>query len=112
ILEDASHGAADQADTAHVSPPGAILDASAAAAPARLSLCDTLRFQFAVTIPSYLYGSVAPRRWLVPWLARWDVARHAGRVIGELRHKHAGRDIWLLFPFARTLLVTQPRTRD
>ena len=112
ILEDAARGGAVQGDTAHVSPPAAVVEAAAATAPARLSLWDTLRFQFAVTIPSYLYGSVAPRRWLVPWLARWDVARHAGRVIGELRHKHAGRDIWLLFPFARTLLVTQPGTRD
>ena len=54
-----------------------------------------MRFNVAVTLPGLLYGSLAPSRWTVPWLARWDVARHAGRMSRQLRDKHAGRDIWL-----------------
>jgi choline dehydrogenase-like flavoprotein/cytochrome P450 len=112
ILEDAARGGSARVGTGQVPAPAPVVQAGAGNAPARLSLWDGLRFHLAVTIPGYFYGLVAPRPWFVPLLARCDVARHAGRVIGELRDKHAGRDIWIWFPLARTLLVTQPGTRD
>ena len=102
----------NQATESRALPQHLSASADTRATAAHLSWWDTLRFHVAVTVPGFLWGLVAPNRHFVPWLARGDVGRHAVRLVADLRDKYANRDLWLWFPFRRTLLVMDPRTRD
>ncbi len=78
----------------------------------KLSLWDTLRFFCLVSVPVTLWGLVAPNRFMVGLLARWDVGRATGHFLSTLRRKYRSSYLRLWFPGGPTLLVMDPHGMD
>jgi cytochrome P450 len=83
----------------------------------KLSLWDTLRLLFFVTVPAALWGLVVANRIFVWCLSRWDVGRWTNRFFGDLRRKYGCDHLWGLFPLGktlllRTLIVLDPKSMD
>jgi cytochrome P450 len=76
------------------------------------SLWDTFRLQFFVTLLSFLWGLVAPNRFFVWCLSRWDAGRATIRFLGDLRRKYECDHLWVWFPLGKTLLVMDPDSVD
>jgi len=83
-----------------------------------ISLWDTLRLQLFVSAPAFLWGLVAPNRFFVSCLSRWNAGRCTVRFLNDLRHKYrcdhlwAWFPAWAWFPFKRTLLVLNQNSMD
>jgi choline dehydrogenase-like flavoprotein/cytochrome P450 len=78
----------------------------------KISAWDTLRLQFFVTLPAFVWGFVSPRRWGVSYLSRHDAGRALRRFFDELRSKYGSDHLWTRFPLRRTLLVFDPDSMD
>ena len=84
----------------------------------KISLWDTLRLQLLVVVPAFLWGLVAPNRFFVPYLSRWNAGRCTMRFLSDLRHKYRCDHLWTWFPswawflFERTLLVLNQKSMD
>ena len=76
------------------------------------SLWDSLRLQVFVAVPAALWGLVAPNRFLVALLCRWNAGRATKRFLGDLRRKYGCEHLWVWFPPGRTLLVLDPESMD
>ena len=81
------------------------------------SLWDTFRLQFFLTLLGFLWGLVAPNRFFVWCLSRWDAGRATIRFLGDLRSKYRCDHLWVWFPlgkalFVKTLLVMDPDSVD
>lgn len=84
----------------------------------KISFWDNVRLQFFVTLPMALWGLAAPNRWFVGLLTRWQVGHRTARFFIDLVRKYGCDHLWVWFPmgrrwpFARTLLVLDPKTMD
>ena len=79
----------------------------------RLSVWDTLRVQWYVSVPAFLLGLVVPNRRLFSFVARRGGGARAMRFLRNLRDKYACDHLWVLFfRCARTLIVMAPATID
>jgi len=74
------------------------------------SLWDKFRLQFFITLTSFLWGLVAPNRFFVRWLSRWDAGRATIRFLDDLRRKYRCDHLWVWFPLGKTLLVMDPES--
>ncbi len=77
-----------------------------------ISLWDTLRLQLVVAVPAFLWGLVAPNRFFVACLCRWNAGQWTVRLLGELREKYQCDHLWAWFPSKRTLLVLNQKSID
>jgi cytochrome P450 len=78
----------------------------------KISLWDTLRLLLFVAAPAALWGLVAPNRFFVSRLSRWNTGQWTMRFLRELREKYRCDHLWTWFPFKRTLLVLDPKSMD
>lgn len=78
----------------------------------RISWWDSLRLQLFVAVPAFFWGLVAPNRFFVSRLSRWNAGQWTMRYFRELREKYRCDHLWTWFPFKRTLLVLNPTTMD
>ena len=76
----------------------------------KISLWDTLRLQFFVSIPAFFLGLVAANRWVVSYVSRHGAGEATMRFFRDLRDKYRCDHLWLWFPKGRTLLVLAPET--
>ncbi len=78
----------------------------------RLSLWDTLRLQFFVSLPATVWGIVVPNRLGVALLCRLNAGRPPVRLLAEFRSKYRCGHLWTWFPLRSTLLVLDPQGMD
>jgi hypothetical protein len=78
----------------------------------KISLWDTLRVQWRISVPVFLLGVVVPNRAVVAFVARHGGGRSAMRLLTDLRRKYGCDHLWTWFPLGRTLLVFAPATID
>ncbi|HEX7273970.1 MAG TPA: cytochrome P450 [Casimicrobiaceae bacterium] len=78
----------------------------------KLSWWDTLRVQCFVSIPTFLLGLVAAKRWALWLFARLGAGRPTMRFLRELRDRYASEHLRLWFPVGKTLLVLAPETME
>ena len=76
----------------------------------RLSLWDTLRVQWFVSIPTLSLGLVAAKRCLLWSRSRPGAGRSTMQLLRELREKYRCDHLWLWFPLRRTLMAFAPET--
>jgi len=83
-----------------------------------ISLWDTFRLQIFVSLPALLWGLVAPNRFFVSCLSRWNAGQCTMRFFRDLREKYRCDHLWGWFPswgwfpFKRTLLVLNQKSMD
>jgi cytochrome P450 len=84
----------------------------------RISVWDTLRVQWHVSIPTFFLGVVAANRWFLWWRSRSGAGWQTMRFLRGLPVKY-GSDhlwswfpVWAWFPLRRTLFVFAPKTID
>jgi cytochrome P450 len=70
-----------------------------------VSWWDILRLQCFVTFPAALWGVVAPNRWLVPLVVRFDLARHAHSFLAGLRERYGNGPLRVWLPLRATVLL-------
>jgi cytochrome P450 len=78
----------------------------------KLSLRDTLRFQWHVGVLAALWGLAAPNRFFVERLVRWNTGARTARFLADLRQKYRSSYLRLWFPWSATLLVMDPQGID
>lgn len=78
----------------------------------RLSLWDTLRLQAAVSLPTIVWGFIAPNRLGVALLCRLNAGRAPVRLFAHFRSKYRCGHLWTWFPVCSTLLVLDPESMD
>ncbi len=77
-----------------------------------ISLWDTLRLQWFVSVPGFFQGLVAPNRRFLSWRCRHGAGRSTMHFFRDLRSKYRCDHLWVWFPFGRTLLVLAPETME
>ena len=78
----------------------------------KISLWDTLRLQWRITLPGFLQGLVASNRSVLAWRCRHGAGRATMHFLRDLREKYRCDHLWTWFPFGRTLLVFAPATME
>ena len=92
--------------------PTPFVPATGAVAVRSLTVRDTLRVQWFVTIPSFLLGAVAARRWSLWLFSRLGAGRPTMRFLSELRERYGGEHFLTWFPVRKTLLVLARETME
>jgi choline dehydrogenase-like flavoprotein/cytochrome P450 len=85
---------------------------------AKLSVLDTLRVQWHLSLPTFFRGLVATNRWFLSWRFRCGAGWQGMRFLRDLQVKYGADHLWSWFPawswfpLRRTLLVLSQDTME